>query len=49
MLNIFLIVGILSICPVSIQLYYLYKSAYRIRVSVDDSESTQTTVSMQFF
>jgi hypothetical protein len=49
MLDVFYISLIVLSCPVSIQLYYLYKYAYRIRVSVDDTETMQSSEDIPIF
>ena len=49
MLDIFYIGLIVLSCPVSIQFYYLYKHAYRIRVSVDETETMRSSEEIQIF
>lgn len=49
MLDNFYIGLIILICPVSIQFYYLYKHAYRIRVSVDETETMRSSEEIQIF
>ena len=45
----FYIYLIILICPVSIIFYYLYKSAYIIRVSIDKAYTMPPTEEIQIF